>query len=861
MIEGPVANLAQQDPARFARLSARMLPDADRPPRASTPYSSNSSSSRPRPKVPQGADADTAAPAPAPRRASPAAAGGLSGNTTHSRQDAGGHTPLSRSWPGAAANGGSGAGAGAAAATTPMGKDLAFASAARLARCVQLLDEFDSVQRGFVLIVELCDSQAFANALGRRMAAQLTSALAALPGWQQTNQQNHSMSDTSTSGTVTMSEDGVVSGGQAAWRYKALTTQQQRVLVERMTSVTTLSVYLSYLTHAHQPPTSGASSGSLVGQHVAARLAADADGDAGDVTVHWPAPTGAALRLLCTAAAAGMLPIVMPCVTSLLWHAPLDPDVLAPAAPAGGGAAARPESSRVRAALQALWRLRQSLALAPCGGTNAWGAASAVARTLVDGVLCRVAACAACAPHELPQVLGWPIAPIPPPAEHDTTMQPYTQGAISTPTIGDSTGALSLREDLDTPFALAAATPAPTHSTGSCIVPASQGTLVSTSGYANTVQLQDSLVFSWQRLAVWDQVVDPWLLDLCIPSLDTQCRRLQRVLARRQHRIAASSNVSIATTPARAGRVASAAGTPGGCVPAGSLPATSPASPDGTTPASAAPAATVPRKVSAIRLSAARRQRPLSTLMKVTTLLPPAWATLLQSPRTPDKEHADAQQQLQQALLTQYSNENEPVKLRDVTTTVSEFVAANACALASDKAVSSAVEAAAAELARAAAGAAERRLLLGGATAPEPALQGPARTTSASDSHRDATGQSMTTPVSVQIVGGGESGVRELYSATDLAACVDSVGDAMDDIASRAVRAALAAAESACREHAQATVCAALDALLPPTWPAAVRACGKAMTVQWTLTACAQRLSSQVRALHSSRIKLSCNSA
>ncbi len=833
VMEGAVASLAQQDPSRFARLSARLQPDHG-------PAAGAAARARQAPKVvqlqhqpPSSRPAHSDQP---PGQASSGASSGAAANV--------GASAWARAWQ--AAHEGDGATAQAA-------REMMFAGAERLARCLSLADDFAPVQRGFALVLELCDSLALANAVGRCMAARLERGLTALlDAWPSPS-------------SPSSSDNGNALSPPSA-PFGRPSVQQQRLLHERLSAAMTLSTYLSYLTHAHQSPTASAAAAGLEGPPPPAAAASTSHppaqagegrcpAAAAELHVPWPAATACAPRLLQQAAERGMLPLVLPCVAHLLGHAHRDAAVLA-ACSAGGGASTGGAAAAARDALRALCALRQHRDLQP--GAAGFAVAAHAVRALVDATLSRFSAASTpgLTVHQLQQLLLPPT----PPSALDAAQCQWT---------GWRSAALGLAawDQAVDPWLLELCCP----TLDSRCQQLQREVAAAAATHASVLRLHSVSsahgAVTPSRAAA--AVARHPFLGQCASSAAAAPDALPGLLTPTRSHSGVSASTTAATTPGR-------------------------------------PAAPPPRKVSAIRLDPPppphappqghAADAATALLSQPAALLPPAWAALLRlttahgtaapaeqtaAPPTPgDAESSGGggaapppppavALQLQRALVAQYSGDEQPVRLRDVVAVVSDLLAANACALALDEAVRPAALAALQQLQEEAQARAAALLLpppgapptaplhpdLGGGGTVSAAAAPQATIAASGIDGLAAAAAALQVPEPRQQQAAQREGQALLFTAAQLEACVRQLQrEAVGGVAVRASRRALAAAERVCGAHVRAAAAAALRALLPPAWPAAVRACAATLAEQAALVACAQRLSQQASHTVGSRV-------
>jgi hypothetical protein len=245
----------------------------------------------------------------------------------------------------------------------------------------------------------------------------------------------------------------------------------------------------------------------------------------------------------------------------------------------------------------------------------------------------------------------------------------------------------------------------------------------------------------------------------------------------------------------------------------------------------------VPRKIALAAIAARAPPAAARTLQQ--ELLPP-WLRALLGPPAPQ---AAVQLQLQQALVAQYSTDEQPMKLREVVGYVADMLAVNAFASASSVLVPQALAAATEQLAQAVA-------TLQAARRAGQSQPGELPATTGLPSGQDAAGQS-TVPAQLPSTGllPGSSGKQQppvaaglMFSPAELESVKAALLTACEPIVSAQSLALLQSAEGHLTSHVSKAASQSLEALLPQSLPPAVKAAAAAMVAQLALKACAQRL-------------------
>lgn len=262
-------------------------------------------------------------------------------------------TPTSVAARGNAAGGGVGGwdyGGGGAGGGSSGSKDAMFAMSERVAGMLRILPEFASVQHGYLIFLESCDSRALAVALGRCMAGKLHALLASLQGWAATGDAVGTGAGAGTGTGATGDKRRKSDGGDEAVDNNgdadkgghselaltdtaptpttpAVAGLSPRVLSEQIVAMVTLSSFLSYLTHASHQGGGAADDVTSSTTTMQAPWAAmdphahQAHAAGGVPPCSWPGTAVNIEQLVKAGVRCGMLPAIMPCVAQLLWFA------------------------------------------------------------------------------------------------------------------------------------------------------------------------------------------------------------------------------------------------------------------------------------------------------------------------------------------------------------------------------------------------------------------------------------------------------------------------------------------------------------------------------------------------------------
>lgn len=774
-----------------------------------------------------------------------------------------------------------GAGAGTGSGTS---KDAAFALSERLADVLRVLPEFGGVQHGYVLFLEACDSRALSLALGKCMAAKLHALLTSLPGWEAGSSGGGSATAATAGGVKTgegggardgggegegegrraenggaaegdegpdpkgaagSSQTGAKSGGlgasgRGAPAIPAVAGLSPKVLSEQVVAMVTLSCFLSYLTHSSHQATGAAQQEGLsltalappgsFGQMGFGHMGGHEGAGAGAVPMcAWPGLAMDLPGLLESAMRHGMLPAILPCVAHLLGFAHTDPHRL--------------RAGPLKRVLLQLCVLRASPALSP--SYQAWGDAAACVRSILDDLLARLAAACPAAVME---------------AEAQASHHAATASATAAAS-ASTTAVTGTHSDPDPSLGIQEAEVDGVRHVAEQVPDGGAAAQLTKEALPNSCGASPDLAHIAAGLSRWDGLVDARLLEVCCPGLDTCCAALQRAAA-----------ALAANAPRHA-----AGGSDGGACTAGK----SAGMVGGGTPGkrdSGTASHVVPRKISVTALPSGRVSQPVLGAGAVTmggrvtpaaaSLVPPGLAALLQAPVT---AQGGAQLQLQQALLAQYSTDEQPVKLKEVVGYMSDLLAVNAVTAAMPAVAPRALSDALAQLSQAAsqlqadivqklrALPASQPLSANGSATPNTHLPTSPLLPTAASAASTNTRQYNDTPGSTQYSTGNTSAVQKgsgglrpaagstpAFTPAELERVKGQLSVAAEDIAGQAVRSLLEAAEPMCRSHICEAAKTALPALLPPTLPPPARHAASLVVTHNALVACAHRLVSQV---------------
>lgn len=312
-----------------------------------------------------------------------------------------------------------------------------------------------------------------------------------------------------------------------------------------------------------------------------------------------------------------------------------------------------------------------------------------------------------------------------------------------------------------------------------------------------------------QGLRRWDWLVDSRLQELCCPDVDGCYRQLSRAASRAQPQPGSSSQQGHGAT-----RV-----TDGGDGATSREPVTPRRHTSG---GGASAAVVVPRKIQVAKRGGPAAGHPFLNPRS----LPPSLAALLQPPQDPVKV------QLQQALLAQYSTDEQPVKLREVVGYVADLLSVNAFSAAITGGMPAVLREAAEQLAAAAA-AYQTQLL----SQPPPAgiVQGPL-----------ASGQAGAGSPSRQLGWANAAGKPLAFTPAELDTVKSHLLTELEPITTSACIKYLEGAAQVCSTHVSRGAEAALSSLLPPSLPQAAQAAATAIACDLALASCWQRLFAQV---------------